>query len=290
MSYRSKTLSLQRAYFNDGFNSTLEAILRNAFTKLPSAADRIVPIDLFSSQLFASFEEAKVGDGIFVRVLEFEPAIGVVNLNTTDNSAAVEEFFHPGKQKFLKDEIVFYIVRSNIVACNMKNKSRSLAENMLQLAKHADVLGNDVKMRIADVPDKTTLARIEKIGVREVNFSITSFMANLNISTQQKTGARIMDMIFGMPSDGDRIKKRANAIGRMILKRGRFRKDEVQKDQWLTNIGKELTTTDSSESFTIILEDDTKVSNSMLKKSKLVKLPRHANSFSFEHAKWELEN
>ncbi|MDD7973192.1 hypothetical protein [Roseinatronobacter alkalisoli] len=290
MSYRSKTLSLQRAYFNEGFNSTLETVLRNAFSSLPSAKDRIVEIDLFASQLFASFEGARGGEGIFVRVLEFERgAIGVINLDTTDNSAAVEEFFHPRKQDFLKDEIVFYVVRNHIVACNVKNKHGTFASNMLQLAQRADVLGNEVKMKIADVPDQTTLARIEEVGVKEVDFSITSFMENLNISTRQQAGSRIMQMIFGMPADDAGLRKRANAMGRLVLKRGRFTKDEIQKDQWLTNIGKELMIAGSSDNFTIILEDKTKVSNSMLKKTKTVNLRRHANSFSFDHAKMELE-
>ncbi|MFK8035533.1 MAG: hypothetical protein AB8B94_15455 [Hyphomicrobiales bacterium] len=290
MSHRSKTLSLQRAYFNEGFNSTLETILRNAFNKLPSAKDRIVDIDLFASQLFASFDEANGGEGVFVRVLEFEQgAIGVINLDTTNNSAAVEEFFHPNKQDFLKEEIVFYVVRNHIVACNLKNKHGTLAGNMLQLAQRADVLGDDVRMKIADVPDQTTLARIEEVGVREVDFAITSFMENLNISTRQQAGSRIMRMILGMPADDAGLRKRANAIGRMVLKRGRFTKDEIEKDQWLTDIGKELMIAGSSESFTIILEDKTKVSNSMLRKSKTTNLRRHANSFSFDHAKMELE-
>ena len=108
MSHRSKTLSLQRAYFNEGFNSTLETVLRNVFEKLPSAKNRIVDIDLFSSQLFASFDDKGGGNGIFVRVLEFERgAIGVINLDTTDNSPAVEEFFHPKTQDFLQEEILF---------------------------------------------------------------------------------------------------------------------------------------------------------------------------------------
>lgn len=290
MSFRSKTLSLQRAYFNEGFNSTLETVLRNAFNNLPRAQDRIVEIDLFASQLFASFDEANGGEGVFVRVLEFEQgAIGVINLDTTDNSAAVEEFFHPNKQDFLKEEIVFYVVRNHIVACNVKNKHGTLAGNMLQLAQRADVLGDDVRMKIADVPDQTTLARIEEVGVREVDFSITTFMEGLNISTRQQAGSRIMGMILGMPAEGEALRKRANAIGRMVLKRGRFAKDEIQKDQWLTDIGKELMVAGSSESFTIILEDKTKVSNSMLRKSKTANLRRHANSFSFDHAKMELE-
>jgi len=71
MSFRTKTLSVQRAYFNQGFNDTLENTLRNAFLKLPKAQDRIVTVDLVSNQLFAGFEEANSGEGIFVRILEF---------------------------------------------------------------------------------------------------------------------------------------------------------------------------------------------------------------------------
>ena len=290
MSHRSKTLSLQRAYFNEGFNSTLETVLRNVFEKLPSAKNRIVDIDLFSSQLFASFDDKGGGNGIFVRVLEFEiGAIGVINLDTTDNSAAVEEFFHPKKQDFLKEEIIFYIVRNHIVACNVKNKHGTIASNMLSLAQRAEVLSEDVRMKIADVPDRTTLARIEEVGVKEVDFSITSFMEHLNISTRQQAGARIIQMIFGMPDNDTGIRKRANAVGRMVLKRGRFKSDEIRKDQWLTDIGKELMLAGSSERFKIILEDKTTVSNSMLKKSKTANLRRHANSYSFDHAKKALE-
>ena len=290
MSFRTKTLSLQRAYFNEGFNDTLENTLRNAFLKLPKAQDRIVTVDLVSNQLFAGFEEANSGEGIFVRILEFEQgAIGVINLDTTDNSAAVEEFFHPNKQDFLKEEIVFYVVRDHIVACNAKNKHGTLASNVLQLAQKGDVLGQDVKMKIADVPDKTTLEQIATVGVKQVDFSITSFMENLNISTRDQAGSRIMRMILAMPAQDAELRKRANAIGRMTLKRGRFERDEIPKDAWLTAIGKELMIAGSSDHFTIVLEDKTKISNSNLRKSKSVQLRRHANSYSFENAKMELE-
>lgn len=44
------------------------------------------------------------GEGVFIKVLEFEQgAIGVINLETTDNSAAVEEFVHSNKKDFLKE-------------------------------------------------------------------------------------------------------------------------------------------------------------------------------------------
>lgn len=287
---RSKTLSLQRAYFNEGFNGSLEDIIRTSLMKLDKARDRVVPIDLISSQFFAGIEEAPSGNGIFVRLLEFEQgAIGVVNLDTDDHSAAVEEFFHPKKQDFLKVEMVCLVERDHIVACNMGNKSGTFALSVLELAQKADVLSGDVRMRIADVPDKNTLARIEEVGVREVDFSIESFFKNLELNTRGQAGTRIMQMVFGMPSDDTASKVRANAIGRMVLKRGRFESEEIRRDQWLADIGRELMVAEPVEKYKITLEDGSKISNNSLKKNKTVQLNRHANSFSFESAKMELE-
>jgi hypothetical protein len=287
---RSKTLSLQRAYFNEGFNGSLEDILRVSLGKLDKARDRVVPIDLISSQFFAGLEESPSGNGVFVRLLEFEQgAIGVINLDTNDHSAAVEEFFHPNKRDFLKSEMVCLVVGDHIVACNMGNKSRTFASSVLELAAKADVLSGDVRMRIADVPDKTTLARIEEIGVREVDFSIETFFKNLELNTRGQTGTRVMQMIFGMPSDDTSARVRANAIGRMVLKRGRFESEEIRRDQWLIDIGRELMVAEPVDKYKIILEDGSKISNKSLKKSKTVQLNRHANSFSFESAKAELE-
>lgn len=288
---RSKTLSLLRAYFNEGYNGSLEEVLKRSFARLPSAQDRIVPIDLISNQFFAGIEASQTGKGVFVRLLEFEQgAIGVVNLDTEDHSAAVEEFFHPDKRDFLKDEMVCYVVDDHIVACNMKNKAGTFCANVLEFASKAEAIGSDVKMRIADVPDKTTLRQLAEIGVKEVDFSIMSFFESLEIDTRRQAGMRVMQMILGVSSDCKATKHRANAVGKMILRRGRFEKDEVHKDEWLTDIGRELMVAGSVEKYTITLEDGTKVSNASLKKTRSVKLKRHANSFAFESAKAELES
>ncbi|MBO6789996.1 MAG: hypothetical protein JJ894_05590 [Dinoroseobacter sp.] len=286
---RQKTLTLQRSYFNEGFNGSLEEVLRSAFERLPNAKDRIVPIDLISNQFFAGLDEGPNGRGIFVRVVEFEPgAIGVVNLDTEDNSAAVEEFFHPGKRHFLKSELVCYIVADHLVACNMRNKSGTFCQNVLALAAKVEVLGEDVKMKITDVPDKTTLETIREVGVKEVEFYVESYFEALALDTRNQAGAKVMQMIFGSPKKTDDLKHRANAAGRMVLTRGKFVKDEVPKDEWLTDIGQELMVAGSVDRYKIKLEDGTKISNASLKVSKQVLLKRHANSFSFSSAKSEL--
>lgn len=291
MSYRSKRLSLHRAYFNEGFNGTIENTLRELFSRLSSAKERIVDIDMFSSQGFVSIEDSEKTGGVLVRVLSFEQgAMGVINFETTDFRQAVEEFYHPDKKDFLKDEVVFLARRDHVVACNLGNKSGTLASGVIQLAQRGEFLSSDVHMRIADVPDKTTLDRINRVGVREVDFSITSFMESLDISTSGQVGGRVIRMIFGVPMDNATVRKRANAVGRMILKRGHFSADEIKKDEWLTSVGEEIVVADSSERYSITLEDGAKISNSKMKISKVAKLKRHANSYDYESAKLHLEN
>lgn len=288
LAYRKKTLTLQRAYFSEGYNGTLENILRYSFNKLSKAKDRVVPIDLVTSQLFAAFEEAKNGKGVFVRVFDFEEgAIGVINLETTDSNVAVEEFYHPNKQDFLKDEMVFYVVRDYVIACNLKNKAGTFAGSVLALAHKGEVLAGDVRMRIEDVPDQTTLEKIDRVGVKKVDFSITSFLGNVDFSAQAFV-PRILRMAVGSPANPKEIKKRSNTLGRMILSRGKYKAEEIQKDPWLTAIATELMDSGFSEPFTIILEDNTRISQSNLRKSKAIQLPRYANSYSFDHAKLAL--
>jgi len=131
VSKRTKTLSLYRAFFGDGFNGTLEQIARAVFLKLQNAKDRRKDTDLFSFIVFASLEEVNGGGGLFLRVFEAEEGgTGVIDLDTTDSAKAVEEFFHPESKRFLKEEVIFLITDDTILACNCKNKAGTLIGNM----------------------------------------------------------------------------------------------------------------------------------------------------------------
>ncbi len=286
----SKTFSLQRAYFRDGFNGDFESILKEIFKRKDNMKDRIVGIDLVSNMLFASLKQSDSPPGIYVRILKFETgAIGIINLDTTDVEAVVEEFSHPDKRGFLKDEIVLFVVGNNIVACNLKNSATSLSQAISKL--NTDYGGDDASLiRIADVPDRKELEQIERYGVKCVNFNISSYMANIEFinNNSDSRGAKLIKKIFSIPSKSADIRKRANSIGNIRLSRGRFMAHEKEKDEWLTQIGLDVLDDSSVDSFQIDLENGAKISNDRLKKTKKVKLPKHANSYSFDHAVLQL--
>ena len=291
MNKRSKTLALQRAYFNEGFNGTLEQIARSVFLKLPSAKDRRKDTDFFSFVTYASIDESVSGSGVFVRVFEAEEGgTGVIDLDTTDTSKAIEEFFHPDNKRFLKDEVILFIIGDTIISCNCKNKAGTFVSGLLHLAQSTETVGSDVRVRVSDVPDRTVLDRIVKTGVREVDISVTSYLASMDMGSRSLQKDKLMRMIFGMPtSNGSESRKRANAVGRIVLKRGRFKTDELKRDQWLTEIAKEVAEDSAPDIYKITLEDGSKISNSNLRKAKSVKINRHANSYDFNNARLELE-
>mgnify|MGYP003677910688 CR=1 FL=1 len=288
---RQKQLSLQRAYFNEGFNSSLQEVLERSFGKLANAKDRIIDLDLISKQVFVSLESNN-DDGVFLRVFDYEEgATGVINLDTTDTARAIEEFSHPQAKNFLKDQAIFLIVDNAVLACNAGNKMGTYGGSMLRMAQGAQVVGSEVKIRIADIPDRNVLERIRRVGVKKVHFSVTTFMENLHFGKDQSAGSRVMRMIFGeSETSSDKIRRRANVVGHMQLSRGRFDAEEGPIDQWLTEIGAELIEASAPDSFRLELEDESKISESMMKKSKTVHLTKTANSFSYHNAKVELRN
>jgi hypothetical protein len=240
---------------------------------------------------YASLEDCSMGSGVFVRMFEAEDGgTGIIDLDTVDSSKALQEFFHPENKKFLKDEVVLLIVGDNAVSCNMKNKSGTCISGMVHLAQDSDLLGKDVKMRVADVPDRTIVERIDQVGVREVDFSITSYLAALDLGVHWQQKPKLFRQLFGLPrSNGADQRKRANAMGRIVLKRGRFKPDEIKRDQWITEIAHEVAQENIPNSYRITLEDGTKISDEKLKKSKSVKISRHANSYDYANAKEERE-
>lgn len=287
---RAKTLAYHRVLFSEGYNGQLEELLKAAFNKNSAPRDRIVPIDLVSNLAFASLYTPEKG-GVFLRVLEFETgATGVINFDTEDVDSIVEAFDHPDKKSFLKDQYFLLVDGNLILSCGLGNKAGTFSRCMVELCHNAKVMLSDAVARIADIPDRTTIAMVRKIGVKKVDFSLEGLMGELNVDLSQSPGARVFQMIFGV-SEKNRleVQKRANAAGRISLSRGRFEKEEIQIDPWLSEIGAEILEAGSIENYKIVLEDNREIKGSMLKRIKKVQLNRHANSVSHLSALLALE-
>ncbi len=285
-----KTLVLKRCYMPEGFNGSLEKILDGIKGKLPNHEDRVFKPELFKSYLIADIvKKANSDKGVYVSVLcQDRGATGLINFEKSKETAEVEEHEAPENRAWLDNQILLYVVDNHVICCNLGPRDNFLGTMIMDLAKKADAVNDDFNFRIADVPNKTELERVNNIGVKEIDLSLTSYLStfdNFKNTSISSSVMPVLERVFGQPDETSRLKKRASAKGSLKLTRGgRFKRDEIPKDDWLTDIGATIIEQDL-EDYKIWLEDGTAISSSNLKVMRSVKLNKHANTFSVDDAK-----
>ncbi len=286
---RKKILVFKRAYFHDGFNSSLEVVLRQVAEKMSRPQDRVMPIDLFRHQALAHVEPNPYGRGVFARFFEFEEgATGLVDLASKDMSAEIEALMPPENRQFLADEIVLLISENNVIACGLSNKQGTFASLLHTLAERLGVLGEDATFKIKDVPNRTTLKQVKDVGVKTIDLSIETYLASVELIDPGSVLDRVARALFLVPSDTSNLRKRAAMSAKLHISRGHFKKAEIQKDDWVSFVGAEVIDSAYGDDYKIVLEDDTIISNENLRVMKPVEIKRHANSVSYHQTKLEL--
>ena len=291
MSVRSKKLVLKRCYLPQGYNGCLEDIVEEINKQLPNHVDRRFGCeDLFKEGLVAEIEKSEFGH--FVEIQTYDKgATGLINFGNQNAKTDIEEFHAPDNKEFLDSHIILLIAKNHIIACGLGNRDASLKHLFSDLGKKSGCIENSLDLRVDDVPNQSELQRVSEVGVKCVNLNLSSYLASFeefqNTSTTRNI-AQAMQKILGSPDDTHSLRKRANVTGRLVLRRGRFVKEELEKDEWLTDIAE--TIIDSRfDDYTIELEDGTKVSTAKLKVNKPVKLKRFANTVDTKEAKAALE-
>lgn len=288
-----KNLVLKKCYLPDGANVSFEQVIEGIRLSLPTPKERLYKADLLRTYYIADIiKNPRKDKGTFVRITGHdEGKIGLIDFGDNQDTLTVEEHVAPDRKGWLSEEIVLYVVDNHVVACNIGLKDNLVSQMLLDIARKSKAVNDDFYLRVSDVPNLTEIDRLNQVGVKYVDFNLTSYLASmstLSANTLKDKGLSVLQSLFCVPDEVSRVKKRASMTGRMMLSRGRFSKDEVQKDQWLTEIGAKIAS-DGFDDYTIILEDGTKISTSKLKVSKPIKLKRYANSYSCDEANKEVE-
>jgi hypothetical protein len=285
MSDKYKNLVLKKVYFDEGFNGSMQHIVLNIFEKLPNHIDRVYNPELFKSHILANIEQCSKYNGLLVRIFEYEKgATGLINLENSNTSADIEELLPPEKRQFLENEVILYIHNNHVMACGLGNKD-SLVQNIFgTLAVKSGAIESSFKMKISDVPNKTELKKAKEIGIKRIELSVSGYLANIENFHEKSPKDKIIERIFSTVDESAAVKKRANTYGKLVLRRSKFKTEEIKKDEWLTSVGEAIIESDTDD-YTIILEDNTKISTTKLKVIKSVRLKKFANSISYFEAK-----
>lgn len=287
MSDRTKTLVAKVAYFTDDFEDSLEGLLRAIFQKVSKPRERVVQNDLLKSTVFGVLEENPSGPGVYVRVYEFEEgATGVINFDSTNTTASVEEFLPPEGRRFLSDEVCMLVNENRVMTCGFGNRNRSLSGSIIKLALALGLVKDVTSLSIEDLPNQVSLRELRDVGVRSINLDVTGYLESLPPSVSIKD--KILRALLVQPLSDEEHRKRAATVARIGVKRGAYSKDEIHKDKWLTELGEDVLTEADAGDYTIILENGKKLTAKQLRRQKPVKVKRHANSVNYDQVKMEL--
>ncbi len=296
-----KDLVLKRCVFEDvGFNGSLEGIISHIISNLPNHDDRVFDGGLmFKTFRLASAEQMLDDKGLFVRVVALnQNPIGVVDLKKSTTTLGVDEQAPPTDSEWLEEDIFLLVKNNDLISCLTGRKDRVLEHMIWKLGMKAQVIANDFKFKIGDVPNRNELEKVNKIGVRSVNFDIHDYLSNLTglkdvdapagiKGDMSSFGDKIVSKIFSQPDTDNGKRKRANTSGKIVLSRGKFKKSENRKDEWLTDIGQTLVESGDTD-YTLVLEDKSVISTKDLKISKRIKVKTHANTICPDRTREEL--
>lgn len=291
---KPKMLTLKRCYMPEGFNSTLETIIDAIKERFPNHEDRIFKPELFKSHVIGEIAKRSNPDkGVFVSVLcQNSGATGLINLGKSKETAEIEEYRAPENTAWGDNQILLYVVGNHIVCCNAGPRDGFLGTLLLDFAKKAEAVNDDCNFTIADVPNTAELERINRVGVKEVDLSLTSYLSTFeNFKGVSESRIKpVLERVLGTVDSTSHLKKRASAKGRLRLTRGgSLKKEEISKDDWLTDIGATIIEQEL-EDYRLILEDGNVIASSRLKIMKSVRLREYGNTFSLDEARVQATN
>jgi hypothetical protein len=289
MKQKTSSITVKKAYFENGFNHSMEDIIREINIKLPDKQERTYDEDLFIKYEIGQIEILSDMEGAFVRIHSSESdTIALVDQEERSAKNILEEHSPPEKKRFLKCEIFLYINSNHILACNLNNRDTLFKNIIHNVAEKAKIVDSHFKFIISNIPNKTELARIQQVGVKKIDFGISGYLANMDEKVGFFDGKfnKLLSHLFETP-DANGPKKRTNTLARLTLTRGKFKKDEIEKDEWVTEIG-EIVAESDIDDYTITLEDGTKISTKNLTTSKKCNITKHANTLDYDSVKEEL--
>lgn len=294
-----RDLVLKRCTYADvGFNGSLENIINGIMSNLPNHEDRAFDGGLmFKRYRLASVEQMSNDKGLYVRIVALhQTPMGVVDLQKSSTTLGVDEQSPPANSEWLEEDLFLLVKNNDVIACVTGRKDRVLEHMIWKLGTHSHTIANDFKFKISDVPNQNNLNKIKELGVKRVNFDIYDYLSALKgipfesngfIDDVSKNKTTMLRKMFATPDTNEGRKRRSNTTAKVMLSRGKFKKDEMRIDDWLTDIGQTLVDQDDTE-YTLILEDESVISTKELKISKRVKVQTHANTICPDKTRAEL--
>lgn len=287
---RDKTLHYRCAiWFEDA--QTLESYVRNALQQLPTAEDRTVEAgeDHFIRCLHA---RRRHNGGVFLHITADTPGESATTVPKQLNAADVDvgQAPPPADGEFMDGDIFVFVRDNHVCFCSGSGLMRegSLQRFLAELFDKAGLGENSAAFVLEKVADAQALALIEAQGVKRISLNASVYAAVTHyagrnqqpVSALMQAGRRLYNAVWA----DDNEDRNDNLLLQVSVQAdGRIKANKELGFQRLEELARQIVQTEQDgDDYTIITNDDQRISPGKFSLQKTVSLPALGKSVSRE--------
>lgn len=285
---KSVTISVHRAFFSDNHSWTLAGLLNRLRSDLKDD-DLIVPRSLFEKTAvkFPSFPKTNNAVAAQFGMYEEGAEKSTIQVSGTMGEYSTISVPAPDKAEFLSHEIAILTDENFMIACGLGQRQGIIIDAIGTLAKRCGINIAPTEFTFGNTPNRLTVEKIRRIGVKSIQFDAANLLGSLDISTESVIGS-----LFGKTSTREYF-KRQEMIAELSIRPKTIGRPQVQavampKNVWLEKAAVKTFEDDDVGSYTITLDDNSVWKEGDLKLSRTVDLPKDGSSFQVSKALQEM--
>ena len=177
-----------------------------------------------------------------------------------------------------------------MVACNLGNRKLLLSQVILKFAERSGINLPPNSFSFTAAPNKLTIEKIRKKGVKRITFNVENYLGAFDLEEDNA-----FTRVFGRQAS-EKDLRREEMFAELVIRPSsllvgkNLRAQPISKKQWLDDAAVKVFEDEDIESYTIVLNDDSRYNSGELKLSKKVRVRKRASSFNTADALQEMLN
>lgn len=278
-------ISAHIAQFTQGFDSTLEAVLRSISDKSNSWSDRVSERSDRKRSVISSFKQHPSNSSIGAVFSLYEPGSGKSTLVFGEGDGLYFNHVNaPNGEEFLEANIYLIASGNDLIIANIGNRSKIVANTILNIAKAHRVIEPETQMTIFDLPSFSVIDKIHRRGVKRVILHAAPMIATAG----GLEGSGVLPMLFGTTNAAKAIEKRRNhAMKLEVWNTSRLSKNVnilacAPRDEWLDGIAEAAISDDNVTRFVIELNGGEKIHSDKISQSKNITVQKQDGVYNID--------
>jgi hypothetical protein len=243
-----------------------------------------------NSTTISRFNKHPQNDGVGVTLGTY--VIGqdksTLNFTTSDKELTPDNISSPKGHEFLDANVSLFASDNIVIFASLGGKKSQVESALNRIAMAAGLIQSTNMVSFAKVAASGPLNRIRASGVKFVEFDATTFLGRAS----EKTTSQTFNTAFGsnVLNQSSIKTRRENSAKLRIRSKSKYSKSmtleaiEQDRNEWLDSVGVAAVQEDAIESYTIKLNDGSKIKSGELHLQKSVKIQADSSTYSIDEA------